>query len=907
MSLKTTDENHQWRQTAVLMKRDIYGYLQSKGCSEEDCVIDLLQALYGETLSDATKVMVLGALQELSESLLMDKTGVEQAVGTLIGFFQEVAMSKGSTFLKSQILVCMTTILLTGDQLRDQQSLFLDVTNLLFDIISKVNQGTDRALRETACQCLEEIENNYPGVLMHKLDHFYAMCQLENTHVRQTYVGLFNRVLRNAVRVKCQQASVSKDDISDLLLTRKEPLKPLMLPDAIPPAMFQLQSRSPNERISLPSDVDTSELQAAVMKSMDNLLEMSEPDAVKAIQELSCICNICNLPIQIFQDMQRNLTTSLSLPLFHVHLYLMKHYFSESVEAVNLESVTRHICHPALSLGHRLFCLHFCMDISHQIRLEDEDSALFKPTIFDSLDETLTKLKFVIKLSPDGLTSNALLSYLEPLMTSVKNGAIGKGAVACFRGLFHIYANDQSEDLNSAISDFVVEEAVSQHPHFADHALNFISCVSEELPDSKFPSHLLQSLTNFIAQVSPKKSLENLEHFLKIFNAAAMEESIQLKPVTKYLQDLFKSTNVLENRNWLLGNQMIQICHNLMLHTSLPNLFTSVGEILFSLMTRHSDTNIRDVARFFYSMLIHLSEEKIKAILRSLDASNNGQNLTNLVTGTNNFPVAAPVVHLQEPILQLKRLQRSYKYEQLMDSLHGCSFSEYLRTVSTNASIPEIVIDLQICNGMASESQQLPFSKLYAIVLSVQSPTYYNDIEDLHVPYFALNDEEGCRISLVIIPNEPNPANLEASAMFTSSENKTYTCKLKPLRLEFEDFFLPLPVAADERRQIFNDLWSHLDSEVQRDNSACIQSVTTLPFTASQFHPVINEKLSDYIIARPDGDEDAGWIIGILLPPRWHLLLKMKATDVTVVTINTDNWRLLPLVSHFLKSFTDGD
>lgn len=78
---------------------------------------------------------------------------------------------------------------------------------------------------------------------MHKLDHFYAMCQLENTHVRQTYVGLFNRVLRNAVRVKCQQASVSKDDISDLLLTRKEPLKPLMLPDAIPPAMFQLQSR----------------------------------------------------------------------------------------------------------------------------------------------------------------------------------------------------------------------------------------------------------------------------------------------------------------------------------------------------------------------------------------------------------------------------------------------------------------------------------------------------------------------------------------------------------------------------------------------------------------------------------------------------------------------------------------
>lgn len=82
----------------------------------------------------------------------------------------------------------------------------------------------------------------FQGVLMYKLDHFYAMSQLENTHVRQSYVSLFTTVLKNAVRLKCKQSSLEEDEVSDLITTRKEPLKPLILPDTIPEDAFDLRA-----------------------------------------------------------------------------------------------------------------------------------------------------------------------------------------------------------------------------------------------------------------------------------------------------------------------------------------------------------------------------------------------------------------------------------------------------------------------------------------------------------------------------------------------------------------------------------------------------------------------------------------------------------------------------------------
>lgn len=905
MSLKNIAEDRHWQQVSVAMKRDLQEFTHKKGSSEDECVLDLLQALYTEGITDATKVMMLGVLQEMSESLFMDETSIEQAIGTLIGFYQEVTMNKGSTFLKSQILVCLTTLALTGNQLREQPGLFIDVTNLLFDVLSKVNQGADRIVREAACECLEEVENIYPGVLMYKLDHFYAMSQLENTHVRQSYVSLFTTVLKNAVRLKCKQSSLEEDEVSDLITTRKEPLKPLILPDMIPEDAFDIRASKSWENLVLPSSVSKTELRTAIVKCMDNLSLMSVPDTVRAIQDLCCICSSSDLPMEIFHDIPRNLTRSISLPCFHIQMYILNYYKIEP-DASFFQDVIRNICHPALSLGHRLFCMQFCIDNSLKFSIEDEDLAVCKPVIFDSLDETLTKLLFVINLCQEGMPMKSFIPYLEPLMTSVRHGAQGKWAVACFRGLFTLYMKEPSDELAKTISDFIVEEAVSQHPHFAEHALNFIASVKRELPESQFPSSLLQTMTNFISTVSPEKCMENLEHFLKIFNAAAMEKSLQLKPVTNYIQVLFNTTSVLGNQIWLLGNQMIQICHNLMVHPSLPSLFTSVGEILFSLMTHHSDTNIRDVARFYYSMLIYLSEEKIKAILTSGGASSNSQNLTNLVTGTNQFPLAPAVIHLEEPVLQLKRLKKRHCYKSLTHAVNGCSFNNYLQTVESNTDLPELQLDFRLCKAIIKEQKQLNCTKLYAIVLNVASPTFYEPVEDIQVPHFDLDDstDNESIISLTIIPKEPNPAVLEASAIFTSADNRTYTCQLEAVPLNFADFFLPLPASADERLAIFNQLWDHVTSECQRDGSVCAQSVMTLPFTASQLHPVIEEKLSEYITARPEINSSC-WKVGIFLPPRWHLLLKMTSTDITVVNINADNWRLLPLICDYLSRFME--
>lgn len=41
---------------------------------------------------------------------------------------------------------------------------FESFVELLFDIVSNVNSSTDRTLRGIACQCLQELEEIYPGV-----------------------------------------------------------------------------------------------------------------------------------------------------------------------------------------------------------------------------------------------------------------------------------------------------------------------------------------------------------------------------------------------------------------------------------------------------------------------------------------------------------------------------------------------------------------------------------------------------------------------------------------------------------------------------------------------------------------------------------------------------------------------
>jgi hypothetical protein len=67
---------------------------------------------------------------------------------------------------KGQILMTSTTILILTNAKDDLTNIFLNfINNILIDLIKKTNDHEKIYLRQIACQCLEELEIEYPGLL----------------------------------------------------------------------------------------------------------------------------------------------------------------------------------------------------------------------------------------------------------------------------------------------------------------------------------------------------------------------------------------------------------------------------------------------------------------------------------------------------------------------------------------------------------------------------------------------------------------------------------------------------------------------------------------------------------------------------------------------------------------------
>jgi hypothetical protein len=71
-----------------------------------------------------------------------------------------------SNILKGQTLMTATTILMLIDSKDEYPTIFMNfVDNILIEFIKNTNNYANIYLRQVACQCLEELENEYPGLL----------------------------------------------------------------------------------------------------------------------------------------------------------------------------------------------------------------------------------------------------------------------------------------------------------------------------------------------------------------------------------------------------------------------------------------------------------------------------------------------------------------------------------------------------------------------------------------------------------------------------------------------------------------------------------------------------------------------------------------------------------------------
>lgn len=860
-------------------------------------------------------------------------------------------VAQSSQIYLSQILVTGTVILISKETLENNQEVFVDFVEVLTDVIDVVNNPFNLLVRRTACDCLWELEMSYPGLLHAKLDHFYAKSAAENSPIFQSYMVLFVTVLRHAMELLLQESANRLDDncVNSLLTSRTEPLKPLYLPkDASKqflPVTIQagaLSSRS----LTLPENVDTKELKRAVSFLMDNIGFLSTTGIFHVMFQLMQCVKLAELAPNMFKSQFITWVSTTDLSVFHV-LLLLKLKFSDDLflegdELLLLHRMLLVSSQPTLAQGQRLLCfewlMHFPTEEDTLILqptvphcLDYSQFRFFYPSVFDSVDVTVDKLKVLcLCLDHETLHSSEsagvpLMQCLMPLLKRVRQGIGGKTVVALFRILFWYYKHHWDSELEREIYKLVLS-IVTDHPQFIPHTVDLLNSVSAITPDSKLPTDLLRSLSDHVVSQPVESVLPNLTHHLKLLSLAMRGSDIQPSPTMRFLIQILDKADIARKGDWTVGNCVLAVCYSILLHHNSSSTITELGNLLLFICATYRDIDIRDRARFYYCLLTNVSSKKCSKILTSETAK---QGLPHVIADditTSTFPVPPPVKHISSPFLKLTRVPRP-KFEGSLTDLklsnHGEAkeftntkglLDHYLKTVDGNAYGEEIPIKYYV---HFTDSSTLPIPTIiYALVLKFHTDRRYKQLKDIHISYLSAakstSPSEGCYVITVnFCPLDPVPAVFKVRAIFSDDNGLTSAMQLENLPVQFCDLFNPLQVPAyfktapvtSVKAELFSALWDHI-VKVQRTSEypagTGAESIISLSVKWNTMGNILEEHLLPFVMSASDDEVH----LGIFMPPCQHLLLKFRPlNDLTVVTMATDDWRLLQLVESYLQQF----
>ncbi|XP_033109739.1 AP-5 complex subunit beta-1-like [Anneissia japonica] len=616
--------------------------------------------------------------------------------------------------------------------------------------------------------------------------------------------------------------------------------------------------------------------------------------------------------------------------------------------------------HPSLTTAHRLLCsdwLRYFPENSNTRKfgtlpknlMANRNLRALLPKVFDGLDTTLIKLSMLNEcFTPSSTkdTSNGILmGCLQPLQKSIHYGITGRTAVTLFRSLFQYFRKHHDSYLKNEIFSLLLS-TVLKHPVFAPHTINFLHCVQEVVPQSTFPVDLLRATAEDILQLNPHVILKNLNNYLKLLERISAEKNINPKPTLGFVHQLLLSSDICAEGNWLFGNSILAVCNSCMHHhnttdifTGTPTLgfvhqlllssdicaegnwlfgnsilavcnscmhhhnttdiFTDVGNVLYVMLTEFNDIDVRDRARFYYAILTNLSTEKVSRVLSQ--ANESSRSLSKLADSIN-IPSSSPVQKFKKQVLQLTRVSKEPPTLLTLPNPADFTLADYLDKIRDPEILASVTVNYKLHMDDDSELEE-DIKDIYAIVLHLETTSNYQKMTDYQVPHLGRRDGRGVIVQLSFVPHYPIPTSFSVSALFSLSLSRTGTCKLADLHVKFEDLFLPLPVSPELRVLLFKKLWQDIrDVEQKSSTSLCTESVCVLQITMERMNVTVANDFADFTVTHyATGEQEKKWFVGIFLPPQSHLLLRIASNACnSVVSIATDNWKILALVNKYL-------
>uniref|UniRef100_A0A8C1SK26 AP-5 complex subunit beta-1 n=1 Tax=Cyprinus carpio TaxID=7962 RepID=A0A8C1SK26_CYPCA len=839
--------------------------------TSESFLAELLHELRNDKANDhlkVTKILLVSVLLDHPTILCPSSSVGEETALELLSVFSHTPQK--SIILKCNVMLAITNVIICTSCLANHTKMAEDWLDLLFQMIQDTNDYrcglSQQPIRATACDCLREMETCSPGLLSQKLEALYLLKQQETTVLHQSYCMLYTLGLKNAIRILTTQKDVTDLEFKSILggnegfAWKSNQLGLTLLP-------INMMVQVPR----LPPGLDCKELKSIMSSLLDESYLQTPISQSALLRELvEVVAMVPGLSPTLFKSQLLRLFGTADVSLMHATLF-MKDTFTDSLftaedENFLLKRLVGTAQHPLLRIPEKLFYMECILsgEESLPVLVTPRLAAFLHPTVFNDSATMLCRLNLLclVHLEADEGEADKGIRYLfEHIMALLKiidNDGSREVVVTSFRALFIFLMHfNGMENLSEKVIDKLCD-MYSRHSRLAPNLIGLANRIQEHLDDPVWSVKLLIGLQKCIMEMPPLQlTIHNLSWHLKVLKRVAQEGQITQRNTIYLLLNVLINSNLCERGNWQVGNAVLAVCRNLLEHPSIDQVFIELADLLQYISVHYDDTDIKDHARFYYTLLTNLSWEKLAGVLvKGLDGG--------------------------------RAKERSHSA--IMAENEG---------IASN-----LTVNLRYNLTHAKDTDPL-FDKVFTICLHFElKDSNYAKVNDIHVPC-VFRDRKPPEVKVKLKPFQPYPTTLCVSAVFTTQDGRSWHSQLPDVSVSFPEIFLPLPLppntSCECKEQVFDRIW-----EVAASGNPDKSAISLFCFKTG------DESLADLIKAHFQGylitDQQSKilWKVLFFLPPMCHVLLKItQAEDAIQVSIATDNWELLPFVNSYLQNITD--
>uniref|UniRef100_A0A8C2FUR7 AP-5 complex subunit beta-1 n=1 Tax=Cyprinus carpio TaxID=7962 RepID=A0A8C2FUR7_CYPCA len=844
--------------------------------STESFLAELLHELRNDKTNDqlkVTKTLLVSVLLEHPTILCPSASVGEETALELLSVFSHTPQK--SIVLKCNVMLAITNVIICTSCLNTHTKTAEDWLDLLFQMIQDINDYrcglSQQPIRATACDCLREMETCSPGLLSQKLEALYLLKQQETTVLHQSYCLLYTLGLKNAIRILTNQKDVTDLEFKSILGGNEG--------FAWKSNQLELTSLPINMLVQVPrltQGLDCKDLKSIMSLLLEEsylLMPISQSALLRELVEV--VAMVPGLSRTLFKSQLLRLFGTADVSLMHATLF-MKDTFTDSLfttedENFLLKRLVGMAQHPLLRITEKLFYMECILHFpeNRPISSSGEESlpvlvtprlaAFLHPTVFNDSATMLCRLNLLCLVHLEANEGEAdkgigfLFDHIMALLKIVDNDGSREVVVTSLRALFIFLMHFSGmEELSEKLIDKLCD-MYSRHSRLAPNLIGLADRIQE---------HPRPSL---VGQVAKRLTIHNLSWHLKVLKRVAKEGQITQRNTIYLLLNVLINSNLCERGNWQVGNAVLAVYRNLLDHPSIDQVFIELADLLQYISIQYDDTDIKDHARIYYTLLTNLSWEKLTGVLaKRLDGGR----------------AKEPAQSSSESVEATGEVRNWLEVYQGQFQTPGFGSEVTLRYNLTHAK----------------ETDPL-FDKVFTICLHFEpKDSNYAKVTDIHVPC-VFRDRKSPEVKVKLKPFQPYPTSLCVSAMFTTQDGRSWHSRLPDVSVSFPEIFLPLPLPPNSsrecREQVFERIWEATASG-NSDKSAI--SLFCFKPEDKSLADLIKTHFQGYLIT--DQQSERSWKVLLFLPPKCHILLKItQAEDAAQVSIATDNRELLPFLN----------